>query len=194
MTDGRLTLEVRRYRPKRDREHQGCRVVAKRYLRLRHGESGDRRTLATLTPVPLVAPPEAASEDPRVLPSDRARAWEELAQWICHHVIYADPVVQQGQYRNRLAWQAWAHRGAEKPAHQDLYDWRRDEETLRRLRPSYAAAAERLGSVIGWPRRDDIAEVYPNPFEDEGLSDDARRLIRALKAVFGPDVIRHDAP
>ncbi len=164
--------------------------MAKRYLRLRARASGGRRTLASLTPVPLVAPPDPPSADPFVLPSDRARAWEELAQWICHYVIYADPTVQEGQYRNRLQWQAWAHRGTDKPAQEDLYDWRRDEATLQRLRPSYRAAVDRLGQAVGWPQRGDIAEVYPNPFEDEGLSDDARRLIRDLKAIFGPDIVR----
>jgi len=190
MTDGSLTLEVRRYRPKRDRAHQGCRVLAKRYLRLRHRASGDRRTLASLTPVPLVASPEASSEDPHVLPSDRACAWEELAQWVCHYVIYADPAVQEGQYRNRLAWQAWAHRGAEKPTHEDLYDWRRDEATLRRLRPTYERAVTRLRDAVGRPSRADVDARYPNPFEDEGLSDDARRLIHDLKAIFGEGALR----
>ncbi|MFB6286173.1 MAG: hypothetical protein ABEK03_06315 [Candidatus Bipolaricaulia bacterium] len=190
MAERRLTLDVRRYRPKRQRDHQSYRVIGKRYLRLRERDADSRRTLASLTPVPFVAPPETPSDDPGVLPSDRAKAWEELAQWICHFVIYADPTVQEGQYRNRLAWQAWAHRGADRPSDEDLYDWRRDDATLERLRPFYAATADRLGNAIGWPRRSDIAEVYPNPFEDEGLSDDARRLIRDLKAIFGPDIVR----
>ncbi len=190
MTDGRLTLDVRRYRPKRQRDHRGYRVIAKRYLRLRERDADSRRTLASLSPVPLVAGPQAATEDPCALPSDRAKAWEELAQWICHFVIFADPTVQAGQYQNRLAWQAWAHRGADRPSNEDLYDWRRDEATLKRLRPSYAAAADRLADAVGWPGRGDIAAVYPNPFEDEGLSDDARRLIRDLKAIFGDHCLR----
>lgn len=182
------TLEVRHYRPKQARFYDGWPIVETLYLRLR-GRSGNKRaTLATLTPVPLVADADSAAPTP--MPSDRARSWEELIQWICYYVIYADPAVQEGQYQNRLAWQAWAHRGAEKPSQDELYDWRRDDATLQRLQPWYMATAQRLGGAVGWPGRSDIAEVYPNPFEDEGLSDDARRLIRDLKAIFGPDIVR----
>ena len=105
-------------------------------------------------------------------------------------VISTDPAVQQGQYENRLKWQNWAHLGRERPGAEDLYDWRRDSETLERLRPLYERARSKLIRVIGRPSKADVAARHPNPFEDEGLSDDARRLIRDLKAVFGPDILR----
>lgn len=190
MTEPFARLEVQRYRPKRERRHHDRPVVEMLYLRLRSRDPNDRRTLASLTPVPLVATGDADDDGFRALPADRARAWEELGQWICHLVIYPDEVVKAGQDRNRILWQSWAHDGADRPTSDDLYDWRRDETALDRLRASYASVAARLGDVVGWPSRADIAARHPNPFEDEGLSDDARRLVRDLKAIFGTESVR----
>lgn len=189
MTEPFARLEVRRYRPKRRRTYGDHRVIETLYLRLRDRASSDRRTLASLSPVPLVRVSNGAGPVP--LPADRARAWDELAQWICYYVIYPDPAVQDGQYQNRLRWQQWAHRGAERPSADDLYDWRRDESTVARLRPHYRSVAEKLIEAIGAPSRADAAALHPNPFEDEGLSDDARRLLRDLRAVFGRELVQN---
>lgn len=189
MTEPFARLEIRRYRPKREQFRKGHRVVEKRYLRLRPPGSADRRTLASLTPIPLVERDDPSVQEAQVLPSDRAGAWEELGRWICHLVIYPDEAVKAGQDANRNRWQQWAHDGAPRPTTDDLYDWRHDEAALQRLRASYAPLAAKLRDAIGRPSRSDIAERYPNPFEDEGLSDDARRLIRDLKAVFGADLM-----
>lgn len=168
--------------------HGGHPVSETLYLRLRERSSPERRTLASLTPVPLVQ--ESNRTHPVPLPSDRARAWDELAQWIRYYVIYPDSVVQDGQYRNRLKWQQWAHQGADRPTADHLYDWRQDKATLQRLRPCYEPVAAKLTEVIGAPSRADAGALYPNSFEDGGLSDDARRLIRDWKTVFGRERIR----
>lgn len=144
--------------------------------------------LGTFQTMPLIQRSDDAPPEP--LPVDRARAWAELAKWVQYCVISADSVVQQGQYENRLKWQRWAHLGKQRPGPNDLYDWRRDEDTLQRLRPRYRPVADKLIDAIGAPSRADANALYPNPFEDEGLSDDARRLIRDLKAIFGPDIVR----
>lgn len=182
------TLDIQRYRPRRALTHHAFPVSEKLYLRLRQPASQGRRTLATFQTMPLIRRSEDAPAEP--LSVDRARAWEELAKWVQYCVISADEVVQQGQYENRLKWQKWAHLGRQRPGLDDLYDWRQDKDTLERLRPLYRPVAEKLTNVIGPPSRTDADALYPNPFEDEGLSDDARRLIRDLKAIFGPDIVR----
>ncbi len=185
------TLEIRRRKPQRAVEHGGRPVRRTLYLRLRGKAEGGRPTLATLTPVPLVEP--AGGGEPAPLPADRARAWEELSNWICHYLIYPDPTIQGGQHRNRLLWQRWTHQGAPRPRAEDQYDWRRDEETLARLRLRFVAWRERLVKAIGRPRLEDFERLYPNELDDLGPTEAARRAVRELRAVFGPDFVRTDS-
>jgi len=181
------TLEIRQRKPQRAIEREGRTVRRTLYLRLRGKAEDGRSTLATLTPVPLVEP-EGGGE-PAPLPTDRARAWEELSNWVCHYLIYPDPAVQAGQYRNRLLWQRWTHHGAPRPQAEDQYDWRRDEETLARLRPQFVGWRNRLVEAIGRPHVRDFERLYANELDDLGPSEPARRAVRELRAVFGSDFV-----
>lgn len=183
-----MRLHVRRYCPKRVR-HRRVHPVRERlylYLRLRERQGSSYETIASLAPVSRVE--LEGSDALHVLPEDRARAWEELAGWIKHLVIFPDPVVREGQYRNRLKWERWERELGRRPREDELYDWRRDAERLERLRPRYQRAAERLRRELGSPRRADFDRRYPNRYGDEGLSDRARGVLRDLKALFGPEI------
>jgi hypothetical protein len=183
-------LEVRHSsRAKRRRTEAGQPNAEKLSLRLYRLEDGVRKTLANLSPIPFASKREGL---PQITPTDRARAWEEFSRWIVYLIITSDPAVQEGQYQNRLKAESWAHGLGEQPKEDELYDWRTDKAMLERLRPRYARVMEKLCGVVGRPRREDFDRLYPNRYEDEGLSDRARQALRDLKALFGPEILAKD--
>lgn len=185
----KLYLEVRRPHPKRQRIQAGQSAAERLSLRLYRRGDGLRKTLATLAPISLTPQGEAP---PQITPSDRARLWEELSRWIVYLVITPDPTVQEGQYQNRLKAESWAHGHGEQPKEDELYDWRTDKATLGRLRPRYAPVMRKMCEAMARPRQADFDALYPNRYEDEGLSDRARQALRDLKALFGPEILAKD--
>lgn len=178
------SLEVRRRRPRAPGVHEGHTVQRVLHLRLVKKEGAQARELGSLPPVPLVQAPDGTQE--QALPLDRARTWHELLRWVEHLYIFADPQIQERQYQNRFKWENSA---GQRPAPQELYDWKQDESALQRLRPAWRALGDTLAAAIGRPQGPDFAALYPNLYDDVGLSDDARRVIRELNAVFGSDFV-----
>jgi hypothetical protein len=165
------------------------RLKEKLALQLYCCESRSRNVLATLSPVPLTRKGQGPA---KILPADRVRAWEELARWIVYLVITPDPVVQEGEYQNRLKAENWAHGHGEQPQEDKLYDWRTDQAALERLRPRYARVIQKMCQAVGRPSQKDFELIYPNRYKDEWLSDQTRQALRDLRALFGPEVIMKD--
>jgi hypothetical protein len=180
--------KIRRHAPPKITKHESHPVAQILHLSLYRRESGKVKTLAKLTPIRFVQIKKGAMPD--VLPIDRAKTWEELISWIKHFVIFPDPAVQEGQYQNRLLWENWAHSAGERPKEDALYDWQRDEPALVKLRPRYLHLAARLAELVGQPKRSDFDLLYPNEYDDEGLSDPARQAMRDLRILFGAEIIK----
>ena len=179
-------LEVRRSRPKRplaEGEQSSAEELSLLLCR-RVGEA--RKAVATLSPIPILHRGEG---HPHIAPADRAHAWEELTRWIVYLIITPDPAVQEGQYQNRLKAENWAHGHAEQPREDELYNWRTDKATLERLRPRCVHIAQTMCDAVGHPKREDFDRLYPNPYEDEDLSDRARQAVRDLRAAFGSEIL-----
>ena len=177
-----ICLDVSRKRPQAPEVREGRAVQWVLQLRLVAKEGTELRELGKLPPVPLVQATDGAQA--QALPADRARTWHELLRWVEHLYIFADPEIQEKQYENRFKWES-----AQRPTHRELYDWKQDEPVLQRLRPAYQALGDELAAAIGRPQAQDFAKLYPNLYDDVGLSDDARRVIRELSAVFGSDFV-----
>ena len=180
-------LKVEKRQPLGSEQRKGFPVVEELCLSLREDSEEREKVLATLSPIPRVLREGAST--PETLPSDRALAWEELTRWIEYLFIFTDPEVQEKQYENRLKLEGAQLFLRERPPEQELYDWRIDESLLQRLRSRYASVTETMCAVVGNPHKDDFDRLYPNPYEDEGLSDQARWVLRSLKAVFGKDIL-----
>lgn len=181
-------LDIRRYRPKRNKAHQGFPVVETLniHLRQRNGKS-----YTSLGKLPSIVRIRLLDENkPTILPADRAKAWQELARWIEHLLIFGDATVVDGQYENRLKWEGWERSLVDRPQPKNLYDWQKDESALQRLRPQYRTLRDKLAAAIEEPRAEDFDTLYPNEYDDVGYSDDARRAIKEMKAVFGSEFVK----
>lgn len=176
----KIDLQTHATRPSAPQEHQGHPVVQVLTLHLVKKEGAKVEEVGTLAQLPLVQGAAGA----QALPADRARAWHELLRWVEHLYIFADSQIQEKQYQNRFKWES-----PQPPTPQELYDWKRDETTLQRLRPAWQALGDQLAGVIGRPQAQDFGVLYPNLYDDVGFSDDARRVIRELGVVFGPDFV-----
>lgn len=179
------SLEVRRRLRKQAERRDGRKVVAVVNFRLVQRCKGQVHALGKLPQVALLETPDGNC---MVCPSDRARAWQSLAAWVEHLLVFPHPAVVEGQYQNRLKWESWAHAGKGRPAHDALYDWQADEGVLEALRPAHRRLRARLEQAVGRPRLADLGALYPNRYDDLGFSDAARKAICELKAVFGADV------
>jgi len=180
-------LDIRHHRPKRPTWHEGQPVVEVIYLCLRKREAGKYTSLGALPRLFKIRP--NPQRQPEIRARDRALVWKELAGWVEHLIVFPDPAVVAGQYDNRLQWEGWERSLAGKPEAKDLYDWQRDEQTLARLRPQYEKLRDKLAAIIGPPHAQDIDALYPNEYDDIGYSDDARKAIKELRAVFGSDFV-----
>lgn len=180
--------KIRRYVPKKKKLHQGHSISEILHLQIYKRLDGHEETLAKLKPIPCVK--MAKRDQAAVLPIDRAIAWEELIGWVKHLAIFRDRDVEEGQFKNRIEWEKWAHNASDHPPNpEELYDWKKDQTMLERVRPRYQHLAIRLSELIGQPMRSDFAEIYPNIYDDEGLSDKARKAIWDLRVLFGDDLI-----
>ncbi|MBI3460898.1 hypothetical protein HY230_03390 [Candidatus Acetothermia bacterium] len=180
-------LKVEKRQPLNSDYRKGFPVVEELCLSLREDSEEREKVLATLCPIPRVLRDRASTLE--VLPIDRALAWEELTRWIEYLFIFPDPEVQEKQYENRLKLEGAQFFLRERPAEQELYDWRIDEPLLQKIRSRYASVIETMCAVVGNPRKEDFDRLYPNPYEDEGVSDQARWVLRSVKAAFGKDIL-----
>lgn len=120
---------------------------------------------------------------------DRARVWKKTGEWIQEILINPNKKIEEKRYQNRLKAEASYFHNKEKP---DLYKWQEDDETLEKLRPDYRHIRKKLVTLIGKPKRSDFDKLYPHQYDDPGLSERARRIVRDLKAVFDQDIVVED--
>ncbi len=117
---------------------------------------------------------------------DRAKAWKMASEWVQELVIDENPVIQERRFQNRVKAESSYLYNEES---QELYEWQEDEETLKTIRPDYNHLKKTLVDRVGKPTRSDFAELYPHKYDDPGLSEQARRTVRDLKAVFGSEIL-----
>lgn len=180
---GFLAVRCRQLKGKlRYGEHK---ILEKIDLSIKRYNGNSSKTVGRLTSIPIISLMGSNSH----IPSEcRARAWKELAGLIKVSLLFKDPVVKEGQYQNRLQWESWERSLRKRPTKSDLYDWRKDNQVLSRLRPRYERLGQKLSRVIGAPTRDDLEALHPNEFDDLGLSEESRRIVQDLKAIFTEDI------
>ena len=119
---------------------------------------------------------------------DRGKTWKKTGEWLQHLVIKQHPAIRELNYENRVKAEESFFYGKKKPRYRE---WQDEEKTLLKIRSKYQIIKRELIDQIGQPERSDFDELYPHKYDDPGLSERARRVVRDLKAVFGRDIIVH---
>ena len=156
-------------------------------LSLEEGDEEDREI--GLPTIRLLAGKDREGDKPNVYGPDRAKTWKLAGEWMQKFVLDRHPAVKERRYQNRVKAESSYLFNREDP---DLYEWQEDEEVLREVRPRYIRIKEGLVDRIGRPTRSDFDKLYPHNYDDPGLSERARRTVRDLKAVFGPEILIKD--
>ncbi|MBS3736613.1 MAG: hypothetical protein V5A87_06955 [Candidatus Bipolaricaulota bacterium] len=160
-------------------------VLKPRLIVMSKGEEGEEKEIE-LPDVRLLGEDGEDDGGLRVHGPDRAKTWKKVSEWIQDIVIDNHPVIQEKRHQNRVKAESSYLYGQEDP---ELYEWQEDEEILEEMRPQYSSLRNQLVEQIGNPTRSDFAELYPHKYDDPGLSEQARRTVRDLKAVFGSDIL-----
>lgn len=188
-TEERRVLEivVRSKDPDNEEYLDGSSIVEvlKLSLIVSSGEDEEEKEI-DLPKVRLLDDGGGVENNPEAHGPDRAKTWKKVSEWVQDIVIDNNPVIQEKRYQNRVKAESSYLHGHEDP---ELYEWQEDEEILEEMRPQYSSLRYKLVEQIGKPTRSDFAELYPHKYDDPGLSEQARRTVRDLKAVFGSDIL-----
>ena len=177
-------LTFRSRSPDEDKKLDGLSVVEvlKPVLLVRK----DGKEEIELPNVRLVSEGESKAGSSEFYGPDRARVWKMAGEWVQELVIDKNPVIQEKRHKNRVKAESSYLYHREDP---DLYEWQEDEEILETIRPHYSDVKDALLDRIGKPARSDFSKLYPHKYDDPGLSEQARRTVWDLKAVFGSDIL-----
>lgn len=182
-------VKFKRKNPEEQEELEGLSVSKALNPKLIVRKNGDEKKEIQLPAVRILEDSSAHDVSRKPYGPDRAKVWKKANEWIQSVVIDNHPVIQEKRYQNRKKSESAYLHNKEDP---DLYEWQEDEETLEEIRPIYSHIREALEEMIGKPRRSDFADLYPHKYDDPGLSERARRIVRDLKAVFGSDILKKE--
>ena len=188
-TEERRDLEiiVRSQEPENEEDLDGLPVVEvlKPLLIVSSNENGKEKEI-DLPKVRLLGDGSGDKNNPEAHGPDRAKTWKKVSEWVQDIVIDNHPVIQEKRHQNRVKAESSYLYGQEDPK---LYEWQEDEEILEEMRPQYSSLRNQLVEETGKPTRSDFAKLYPHKYDDPGLSEQASRTVRGLKAVFGSDIL-----